>query len=65
MTQEPSLHEQLTNLLMDAGATVNKTCVDELIRFIARRDDSILEKIKNDVGKVQELVMLETKTSGE
>lgn len=46
-----SLHEELTTLLMDNGCAVTKTAIDELIRFIANRDESTVNKIIKDCEK--------------
>lgn len=54
---EKSLHEQLTELLMENGAAVTKTSIDELIKFIAGRDQQTINHCIRDIEKLgRELV---------
>ena len=41
---ERTLHEQLTELLMDNGASVSKKSIDKLVEFIGLRDQSIIDE---------------------
>lgn len=45
---EQTAHEQLTDLLMNNGCTVNKLAIDELVRWIAIRDEDTLHKVIKD-----------------
>lgn len=46
--REETLHQLLTQLLMDNGASVNKTCIDELIKWIAERDQAMINRVIRD-----------------
>ena len=48
---EYTLENQLTELLMGAGAAVNKQSIEALIGFIHNRDHAIYNKIKKDLER--------------
>jgi len=50
---EPSLHEVLTNLLLQEGCTVNKTAIDKLLEFIAARESETFDKIGHYMSDVK------------
>jgi hypothetical protein len=48
---DKTLHEVLTQLLMDNGAAVTKTSIDELIKFIGQRDYQTISMVIQDAEK--------------
>lgn len=69
-----TLHTQLTQLLMDNGASVSKQSIDELCKFIFRRDEQICDRLlketqrlRNDtqVSDLASLDLVEASRSGE
>ena len=50
---EQNLHNELTDLLMEAGCSVNKTGIDKLIEWIALRDTGTMDRIQNDLKQVR------------
>lgn len=56
-----TLHEELTDLLMDNGCAVTKTGVDAIIKFIAVRDQSII----NGMIRQQESMLADLQRSTE
>lgn len=47
-----TLHEELTDLLMNNGCAVTKPGIDALIHFIAVRDQSIIDRTINSQEKL-------------
>ncbi len=40
-----TLHEQITDLLMENGCAVTKPAIDEMVRFIAKRDQATIYQV--------------------
>ena len=45
LTELKTLHETITILLMENGCAVTKPAIDEICRFIAKRDQAIINRI--------------------
>jgi len=50
---EKGLHEELTDLLMNAGCAVNKYGIDKLIEFIALRDTAICDDLQKNTDRTR------------
>lgn len=57
-----TLHEQLTQLLMDNGAAVTKKSIDALIHFISVRDGETISRVINESERVLAIMQTETRT---
>lgn len=58
--RQRSLHEQLTQLLMDNGCTVNKLAIDELLKFISKRDENVYTALTSEIDAVKTSLDFET-----
>ncbi len=54
--EEMSLHERLTNLLMEAGCTVNKLAIDELVKYIVDMQVGIVEDVEKHLVRGKEII---------
>lgn len=53
MMEPTTVHEQLTELLMDAGCTISKPAVDTLVRWIYVRDTSLIEALQKEGDRIK------------
>jgi hypothetical protein len=54
-----TLHEQITDLLMENGCAVTKPAIDEMCRFIAKRDQAIIRQIKSHAETFERKLQLD------
>lgn len=48
-----TLHEKLTNLLLENGCAITKTGIDALVKYIAVRDQNTTDQIIRDVEQLK------------
>lgn len=54
---DKTVHEQLTELLMDAGCTISKPAIDKLVRWVYVRDNSLIEGIHSQADRMKKTAL--------
>lgn len=48
-----TIHEQLTQLLLDSGCTISKPAIDKLVKWVYNRDTSLIERLQKEGDRIK------------